>query len=83
MSPDWAADSISNRQVTNLRVGMKNYRKYSDYQLDTTGSGHSIPVLGLGDLEVALKFELAENPGKVNTIMVHPQRRSSCTPSSH
>lgn len=50
---------------------MKNYRTYSDDQLYTAGSGHSIPVLGFSNLEVALKFELIENPGKVNTIIVH------------
>lgn len=50
---------------------MKNYKSYDDYRLSTAGSGHSIPVLGRGNLDVASKSDSAENPGTFLTFIVH------------
>lgn len=49
---------------------MKNYQPYSDRQLGRAGSGHSVAVLGGGDLEVAFKSDSVENPGTIRTLIV-------------
>lgn len=67
---DWAANSGRSRHVMNSTVRMKHDRTYSDHRLGTAGSGHSIRVHGMGDLDVEFRSDSAENPGKIRTIIV-------------
>lgn len=49
----WTADSGSSRHVTNMTIPMKVNTPFDYSYLGTAGSGDSILLLGIGDLQVA------------------------------